>query len=113
MIANSAINHKFAELVTIFRQQRGYNQKKFAARLRVNKKVIIRLEQDGGCASIGDYFLICLCLGIKVVDFWRYLLTDETCTLAQLDLPIRPNNLYGLHDAYKTHEYNLACKQIE
>lgn len=117
LLGDPGINETFAASVSTFRVERNYkNQKDLAARLKIGKKAVARLEEGGGCASVGDYFIISMYLGIKVVDFWRYVSGKELCQLNQVVVPEHSTStkLYGLKEKfYRDSDYKQLCTAID
>ena len=115
LIGEPGINQHFATLVSNYRKQRGYeNHQQFAERLKLRKKVITRLEEGGGSVSLGDYFIISMYLGIKVVDLWYFVANQQPCPLARIAIPDHSKKLYGLNEKYyRDANYAKLCRVID
>ena len=115
LIGDLGINVHFAAMVKTFREERGYaNQKAFADRLGIRKKPINRVEEKGGCASIGDFFIISMYLGVKALDFWRHISSVQHCELSQVAIPEHSKKVYGLNEKYyRDADYASLCKVID
>lgn len=114
LFGDPGINQQFSLSVLEFRKERGYDQMAFARRLRLSQSNLSRLEERGGCASLGDFYIMSMYLGIKVLDFWRHICCKEHCLITQIEIATHSSLVCGLNERfYRDTDYIKLCKQIE